>query len=282
MAAEATPITATQLARELGEHGWFLISIAQEIASGRATSVGEAKLLAEVDPAVAERARGWAREISRGVPMQYATGRADFLGHVYEVQPGVLIPRPETEVLVLETIRRLRTQTARRGFEWGIGSGIISIELLHSSRDESLEITAIDISPVARQVAAQNAARILGDQARRLRIRETWAEDDRDLDFIVSNPPYLDPAQEAEFDASVAHSEPAEALFAPPGDLIGHYKELAREAQTRLRAGGLVSLEVPHERALDIRALFSDNAWKRAELLPDLTGRPRVFLAERK
>jgi release factor glutamine methyltransferase len=278
MAAEARPLQAAELARELGDHGWILISLAQERETGRATSVAEAKLLGELIPAVIARAREWVGEMRTGKPLQYVTGRADFLGHTYEIVPGVLIPRPETEILVLEAVRRLRAEPPARGFEWGVGSGIIAIELLHQF--PGLRMSAIDISATARTLSARNAQRVLGECSR-LEIRTEWSDADRDLDFIVSNPPYLDRARTSEFDASVAQYEPAEALFAPVADLLTHYRSLAREAAVRLRSQGWLFLEVPHERALEIQAIFSDKSWKRAEALPDLTGRPRVIAIQR-
>ena len=220
---------------------------------------------------------------AQGQILQHLTGKQVFLDHEYDVGGDVLVPRPETEVLVSHAIAVLgaRGGSPRRGIEIGLGSGVISVELL--ARFPLLEMTASEISAEARERAAGNARRILGVEDSRLKIvaaaaSEVWAPFGvGDVDFVISNPPYL---LTGEADSEVRKHEPAAALFAPEGDPLFFYREIATGAAARLVAGGKVFVEIPHERAKAIQAEFGWSGWV-TEVHADLTGRPRVLVASR-
>lgn len=226
-----------------------------------------------------------AHERAAGSPLQYVTGSQAFLEHEYEVTRDVLIPRPETEVLVTEAFRVLsRGGEPKLGLEIGVGSGIISIELL--SRFPTVEMIATDISIKAIEVARRNAKRILGPGASRLRLtpvdsRNLWGPLARDSsekpDFLISNPPYLMPNEATE---EVRTNEPKEALF-PPENPLYFYTLIAEQAAFFLKEGGGVFLELPHERATRIQEIFTEAGWS-ATLIKDLTGRDRVLIAREK
>jgi release factor glutamine methyltransferase len=133
-----------------------------------------------------------------GYPLQYLTGEQGFLNHVYKVNPSVLVPRPETEILVTSVIELLKIRAAAplKGIEVGIGSGIISIELLDSFKN--LRMIASEASEDAFKIANRNANEILGAESARLKILhvenpsqvlEPFASELPS--FLVSNPPYL-------------------------------------------------------------------------------------------
>jgi release factor glutamine methyltransferase len=223
---------------------------------------------------------------AEGKPLQHLTGTQVFLDHEYEVGPDVLIPRPETEALVSLAIERLgkRSGSPRLGVEIGLGSGVISIELL--SAFTSLRMIASELSPAASCRARANAASILAEGQGRLEIvspaspLEVWAPisarlGDEAVDFIISNPPYLGTSDLIEDE--VRDHEPASALFAPEADLLHFYREIACHGAHSLAPGGWVFAEVAHERAEEARALFAEG-WS-VELAPDLTGRNRVLIA---
>jgi release factor glutamine methyltransferase len=243
---------------------------------------------------VTERAREWARRRSQGELLQHIIGRWHFLDHVYEVNAEVLIPRPETEILV-RAVEELITASPKKsnqllGAEIGIGSGIISTELL--SKSKNLQMLASDVSPAAVDLANQNAKRILGEGVSRLRVFKAdpyerpcqfleRAVTAGTLDLIVSNPPYLNADRAAgEVEADVAEHEPALALFAPENDLLYFYRDIAQSAPYLLRQGGFVAVEIPHERASLIRDLFSEEGFS-VDFVQDLTGRPRVVVARK-
>lgn len=217
--------------------------------------------------------------------LQHLSGFQTFLNHEYEVGPDVLIPRPETEVLVAHAIEELAIHYREpvSGIEIGTGSGAISIELL--VRFKMLHINASELTPEAEKRALSNAARILGVQAARFQIRraanskDVWGAFDvkKPAQFLISNPPYL--AGQHEADAEVHAHEPAAALYAPTEDPLHFYREIAREAVNYLIPGAPIFLEIPHERSGEINNLFSSALWD-VKILKDLNQRDRVLSAK--
>jgi release factor glutamine methyltransferase len=224
---------------------------------------------------------------AEGRPLQHVTGYQQFLDHEYSVTPAVLIPRPETEILASEAIEALaRGPEPELGLEVGLGSGVLSIELL--SRFPGLRMMASELSSEAEQVARSNAERILGPRGPgALRLEIARASDPLDVwepfgrprlaDFLISNPPYLLEGG-AEVDADVRAHEPATALFAPVSDPLHFYRGIASRAREFLRPGAMLFLEIPHERADPIRAMFEPD-WS-VRVIADLAGRPRVIRGE--
>lgn len=244
-------------------------------------------------------AGAWAHErMDRGTPVQHLTGEACFYGRFFACGPAVLIPRPETEVLVESALREIGSSsaTAITGAEIGIGSGIISITLLLEHRG-LLAMVASEISSDATQVALQNASRF-GVTAGQLSIQksdgEVWepllsGRPPGGFDFLVSNPPYLMSGGDAsvgEVESGVAEYEPHQALFAPAGDPTFFYRRIAEGAPRLLRPGGWVWLEIPHERADEIASIFERYdpglglRFVKVRVIKDLTGRPRVLAAQ--
>lgn len=227
-----------------------------------------------------------AHKRASGEPLQYLVGYQYFLNHEFEVNPSVLIPRPETEILVYETAQHFKRQIhqPKFGIEIGLGSGCISIELLKLFPE--LRICASEILPEAIEVATRNAEKILGEDRERLKIFR--AQDPAQVldvfqgklknkvSFIVSNPPYL--ASKFEADNDVMNHEPRVALFAPESDPLYFYREVAEHADEFLEPLGMVFLECPHERIESIEKLFGGN-WK-TQRYRDLTGRERVLTAQ--
>ncbi len=235
----------------------------------------------------AHQIREWSRQRLSGIPLQHLTGWQVFLDHRYRVGPQVLIPRPETEGLVsiaLESLKKLTGRLEISGLELGLGSGIISVELL--SAYSNLKMLASEISKEATDLALQNAHRILGQQQANARLQvvsdlEAACMSLEKADFLISNPPYLDPEQEgAETTEEVRRYEPRIALFGPKGDPSFFYRKFAELARKWLKKGGLIFLEIPHERSVEIVGFFSSTGWKQIEILKDLAGRSRYLVAE--
>jgi release factor glutamine methyltransferase len=239
-----------------------------------------------------EKAGNWliinAAARAEGQLLQHLTGVQVFLDHEYSVNSSVLVPRPETEVLVRTAIETLAAKPPGLGFEIGLGSGVITIELL--SKFPDLKMRATELSKEASQTAAQNAGKILKEGAARLRIIRVIDEFQvlepfgaEKADFIISNPPYLDPANRHEVSAEVLLHEPEMALFAPLKDPLWFYRKISEQGPSFLNNRGLVFLEIPHERAEKIKKLFEAEAslWNSVKVIPDLTGRERVLVAAR-
>ena len=237
---------------------------------------------------VFKRALSFAQRRVQGELLQYILGYQFFFEHEYGVSPQVLVPRPETEVLLAIAIERLNQLNLSRpwvGIEIGLGSGILSIELL--SRFDRLTMIATELSPGAIEIAKKNAVQVLGDQAQRLSILsvseskdvcDTLAMKGVRADFLISNPPYLLKSSD-EVEGEVVTHEPHEALFAPAGEPNYFYERIAQQAKGLLRENGFVFLELPHERARDIVSLFEYNGWD-AQLIQDLNVRDRVCIAQ--
>ena len=240
----------------------------------------------------AEKVLLFSHQRAEGKLLQHLLGYCYFLNHEYRVSNAVLVPRPETEVLVSEALRILRPLKPRLGFEIGLGSGIISIELLAEFSD--LKMVSSEISQGAREIASFNASHILKLDVARLEIVMSKGPlevlepllGQQKADFLISNPPYLDPARTEEFDAEVLQHEPHDALFPKADssgkvDLLHFYRKIAADAERVLKKGGHVFLEIASERAQATRELFSEDRWS-VTLIHDLTGKDRVLVAQLK
>ena len=239
------------------------------------------------------QARIWAeKRLLAKVPLQHLTREQCFFGRYFEVGPEVLIPRPETEVLVetvLSRIKRTSDYPMQVGAEVGTGSGIIPITLLKES-SKLKQMVATELSEDARFRAKKNASQnavpkealtwlSVSDSSHVLQPLLTWQKSSRVVfDFLVSNPPYLrdDPN---EVEEEVSRWEPPHALFAPEGDPLFFYREMAQGAHLLLRSGAWVFLEIPHERADNIVRLFLSHSFSEVRILPDLTGKSRILEA---
>lgn len=208
----------------------------------------------------------------QGKPAQHITRRQEFYGREFRVGPEVLIPRPETELLV-EMVLKLRPH-ARTIVDAGTGSGAIAVTLALESK---AQVMAVDFSRAALGVAAANAYRL---DARVEFIQSDWltAIADESVDVVVSNPPYIAETDRATLQAEVRDHEPELALFAG-ADGLDVYKRLIPEAWRVLRPGGLLALELGFGQAEAVAALASE--WSGVRVEPDLAGIPRVLLAER-
>jgi release factor glutamine methyltransferase len=217
-----------------------------------------------------------------GEPLQYILGTQSFLGHEYRVGPGVLVPRPETEFVWTESVRVLKGMRPQLGYEVGLGSGVLSIELLREFPELRMEAT--EFLPQARAICEENAATHLGPDGRsRLRVFEP--RDALDVcgaftgraDFLISNPPYLEESDE--ISTEVLRHEPRAALIPANGDPLHFYRAFAENAPRLLNPRGAMFLEIAHERADEIAQLFLDR-FGHVECLSDLTGRPRLLIAQ--
>jgi release factor glutamine methyltransferase len=225
---------------------------------------------------------------AEGKLLQHLLGYSTFLNHEYQVNAHVLIPRPETEVLVTEATKILTSAPPPiLGLEVGLGSAIISIELL--SVFATLRMQATELSEQATFVAELNARSILRSGAQRLNILSAQSKEEvlepfsregvKNADFLISNPPYLDPKNTLEVDEEVRKHEPSMALFSE--DPLYFYKKIASDSVRFLRQNGYVFLEVAAERAEETRTFFQSDRW-RTVLARDLNGKERILVAQLK
>lgn len=212
-------------------------------------------------------------------PIQYITGEQEFYGLALHVTPAVLIPRPETEHLVEAVIASLPHAAPLQILDIGTGSGAIAIALAH--RLPQANLTAVDISQAALEVAAANAAR------HRFASRIRFLQSDllgafpphETFDCIVSNPPYVPLADLDSLHPQVRDFEPASALFAGQ-DGLAIYRRIIPAAESALARNGLLALEIGQGQQDAIAGLLAD--WRELSFVQDLQGIPRVALARRR
>ncbi len=228
---------------------------------------------------------------AKGVPTQYLTGGQEFWGLEFEVGPGVLIPRPETEHVIEVALSRMgiRRIDPLRVADVGTGSGCIAIAL--ASELPHAEIIATDISALALDYARRNAVRHGFSHRidfRQVDILPSGADaegqasraPDRPgrFDLLVSNPPYVAGKDASQLPREVRDHEPAEALFA--GDQgLDFYPRLILAAERSLTVGGSLVLEMGYSGANFVRSLLSAARWSDVSVTPDLAGIERVISA---
>jgi release factor glutamine methyltransferase len=233
-------------------------------------------------PAEAERQfRRLVAERAQRVPLQHLTGAQAFWKHEFRVTPDVLIPRPETELLVEAALELLRGTTRPVIVDVGTGSGCIALSLAGERSEAAVHAT--DLSERALAVARENAeslglaARVafrLGD------LLQPVADLGGRIDLVVSNPPYVDPAERDTLAPEVRDHEPPQALF-PPGDALAVYRRLVPEAARSLAPGGALVLEIAPGLAEAVTSLLRAHGFEQVEVRPDLAGRPRAVLGRR-
>jgi len=223
------------------------------------------------------------RRRERGEPLAYLLGEWEFWSLPLEVSPDVLVPRPETELLVEWGIELLRTHPAPRIADIGTGSGCIALALAIELPRATVD--AVDISPAALAVAARNVARHrLAGEGLEGRVRLFEGDlllplaGERPYDLIASNPPYIAPG-DPRLDPAVARHEPALALYDPAGgDGLGFHRRLAAQARPLLAGGGALLLELPEDGAPLVRAICGAAGYS-VEVRRDLAGIERALLA---
>jgi release factor glutamine methyltransferase len=235
-----------------------------------------------VDASVCHAALTAVERLRRGAPFAYAVGRAAFRHLTLSVDERVLIPRPETEVLVDEVLRLAGTATGI-AIDVGTGSGAIALSLASEGKFSS--VIATDISLDALAVARANAAASMGALRAPVEFRHgSLLAPVREVRAaaVISNPPYIAYHESAELPASVRDWEPSIALLCGDSGLA-LTAQLVREAAEVLEAGGILALEVDTRRAALVAELVAvDGRYHDVAVRYDLTGRERFVIAGRK
>ena len=230
-------------------------------------------LLRPPERAVPERFWDMVKRRWEGEPVAYITGRRAFWNIELHVGPGVLVPRPDSEVLIASAIEHFDGKDPpRRILDLGTGPGT----LLLAALDVWPAATGlgVDVSRQALSYASANARR-LGFEARARLVQGDWARDLAEtFDLILCNPPYV--PDRAELGAGVREYEPDEALFAGKEGLDA-YRELAPQLPRLLNSAGLAAVEIGFDQAAAVTDLLARDGLK-ASVADDLAGRPRAVL----
>lgn len=218
------------------------------------------------------------RRRATGEPLQYITGRQDFYNLTFEVTPDVLIPRPETELLVEAALELLEETPHPRVCDVGTGSGCIIVSILWMRQDAQAH--ALDISPAALAIAERNAER--NNVRDRMTLIASDCFDALDssntrFSMIVSNPPYVPENDLATLQREVRDHEPRVALT-PGGDGLRIVRRLLDDAPRFLTSGGHLLMEIGFNQRAAVERLIDSRVWTLADVRPDLQGIPRIVV----
>jgi len=218
-----------------------------------------------------------------GEPLQYLLGDTEFMGLVFKVRRGVLIPRPETGILVEEALKKAKACGKDKVSFLDIGTGSGNIAVCLAKFFSKSKITAVDISDLCLSVAEKNAQ--LNGVEKKIKflksdLFECFKGRNISFDFIVSNPPYISVGEYAALPQDVLR-EPKEALLAEE-EGFSFYRRIIDEAGKFLVSGGEVLLEIGDEMSEAVKKMFLANEiWRDFQLREDYNGIKRVFAAKR-
>lgn len=252
-------------------------------AAAALSGESEAKFLADPNQRVnIDGVERCAAQLAAGCPVQYVTGRTEFCDMTFHVDGSVLIPRPETEELVLWAEQCAAGFQRPRILDVCTGSGCIAIVL--AAHLPQAEVTALDISHTALETARRNAAmngvsiRFIEDDA--LNGMPSLAGET--FDIIVSNPPYIPHSEIESMHVNVTRYEPHEALFVDDADPLVFYRAIARAARTMLSDDGSLFFEVHEAWAERTAEMLRREGFGQTEVRIDLFGKPRMTCSRRR
>lgn len=231
------------------------------------------------------------RRIEEKIPVQYLINKAIFMGREFYVNENVLIPRPETEILVKEVLKLIGQKQNPNIIDIGTGSGCIACMLAILSSncncEESIgrcgnpKITASDVSTKALETAKRNARNLGILEKINFIHSDIFANVDQNFDIIVSNPPYI-PAQEKEsLQKEVSKHEPNLALFAKDEKGVSFYEELIKQSSSKLNPDGHLALEIGINQSQYIVDILLKNNFSDIKIIKDFADIDRIIIAKK-
>ena len=221
--------------------------------------------------------------LQNGEPVQYVLGEADFAGRTFHVEPGVLIPRPETAELcqwIEEEVSSLKADERKQILDICTGSGCIAITL--GLNIPNSEVTGWDISEDALRIAQGNVEML---KAGNVRIEYQDAlmlpKAAETADIIVSNPPYICEKEKADMEKNVLEHEPSIALFVPDEDPLKFYRAIAEYASSALKSEGALYFEINPIYEKETREMLEELGFKDIETKEDAFGKKRMMKAKK-
>ena len=221
--------------------------------------------------------------LQNGEPVQYVLGEADFAGRTFHVEPGVLIPRPETAELcqwIEEEVSSLKADERKQILDICTGSGCIAITL--GLNIPNSEVTGWDISEDALRIAQGNVEML---KAGNVRIEYQDAlmlpKAAETADIIVSNPPYICEKEKADMEKNVLEHEPSIALFVPDEDPLKFYRAIAEYASSALKSEGALYFEINPIYEKETREMLEGLGFKDIETKEDAFGKKRMMKAKK-
>ena len=217
------------------------------------------------------------QRVRAGEPIQYVLGYTEFLGLRFHVAPGVLIPRPETEELVVKVSEE--NPKAKTILDIGTGSGCIAISLARQLAEA--RVIAWDVKEEALNIAKENALQLHAQvQFERVDVLQSWPSvPDEKPDVIVSNPPYIRESEKKQMRSNVLDHEPEVALFVPENDPLLFYRHISEKARRYLSPGGKLYFEINEGFEPEMVDLLQGLQYEQVEVTQDLQQKPRMLSA---
>lgn len=216
------------------------------------------------------------------MPLQYIVNKQEFMGLDFYLEEGILIPRPDTEILVEKVLEIYRDRYGPKRvkiMDIGTGSGAIAVSLARYIEDS--RVTAIDICPRALELARKNAAsnQVAGKITFHLGslFQPIGREEYKSYDFIISNPPYIPSWEIPTLDRGVKDYEPSLALDGGE-DGLDFYRHISKDSIDYLKEGGWLMFEIGYNQGKDVREILEINGFKNIRVFKDLAGLDRVVV----
>jgi release factor glutamine methyltransferase len=216
--------------------------------------------------------------LNRHEPLQYVVGEAEFYGRKFIVNPSVLIPRPETELLVRSVLQT--KPLAPRILDVGTGSGCIAITL--ALEIPNSKVYALEVSEKTLATAKENSNKL---SANLTFFQNNFLQDHLELepvDLIVSNPPYIRYSEKKSMESNVVNYEPHLALFVPDDDPLLFYRAIATKCKSLLKSSGKVFVEINEKFGNEVNDLFASSGFTNIEIVRDIDRKDRIVTAQKK
>lgn len=269
----------------LTKHGSDSPRLDAEVLLAYARKCERIRLYTNYEDEVSEQERGLMRELvqrrSKSEPVAYLVGNREFFGLDFYVDPNVLVPRPDTETLVIELVDEAQQLPSPSILDLCTGSGCIAIAAAANCAKASF--LATDISERALAIAQKNAETNALSAKIQFLLSDCFAElpEGTVFDIIVSNPPYIPDAEIESLDADVRQHEPRLALSGGT-DGLDFYRRIISEAPRYLKEGGRLMLEFSPEQETSLKALFETSGkYGDVRVKADLAGRARVMISQK-
>lgn|ERR1700683_493790 len=250
------------------------VLLAHACSSSRASMVTRT---AQLSSDAVEAFRGMIKRRASREPIAYIVGRKEFFSLDFEVNGGVLIPRPETETLVESALRFIATHPRARVLDIGTGSGAIAIAIAVNA--PSAQIVATDISKAALKVAHRNAVRNRCEDRIEFIEADVFPDGESRFPLILSNPPYVANGDLQNLEPEIRQYEPRVALT-DNADGLAFYRRISTESPKRLKSHGAVMVEIGAGQRPEVEALFRRAGFSNIDAVADLAGIDRVVIAK--
>ena len=213
--------------------------------------------------------------LSQRKPIQQILGRSYFMGDVFFVNKHTLIPRPETELLVLEVLKNIKSDKQYKILDIGSGSGCIAIEIAKHAINSV--VTSVDVSFDALKIAKQNSKNLGVSERVEFIESDLFSNVSGIFDIIVSNPPYIPVKEKETLQQEVRDFEPHGALFAYDETGVEFYKNIIQHSKKYLKKGGFLLFELGINQAEEVNILMEKNGFCNVILTKDFSGIDRVI-----